>query len=40
MQPLNCFFDICELVVRSPVFHRPGRYFTANLAEAGKKPVF
>jgi len=23
-----------------PVFHRPGRYFTANLSEAGKKPVF
>jgi len=22
-------------VVRWPVFHRPGRYFTANLAEAG-----
>ena len=25
---------------RWPVFERPGRYFTANLAEAGKKPVF
>ena len=23
-----------------PVFHRPGRCFTANYAEAGKKPVF
>ena len=23
-----------------PVFHRPGRYFSANLAEAGKRPVF
>jgi len=27
-------------VVRWPVFHRPGRYFTANLAEAGEKTVF
>ena len=27
-------------VARWPVFHRPGPYFTANLAEAGKKPVF
>jgi len=27
-------------VARWPVFHRPGRYFTANLAEAGKTPVF
>jgi len=27
-------------VTRWPVFHRSGRYFTANLAEAGKKPVF
>jgi len=27
-------------VARWPVFHRPGRYFTVNLAEAGKKPVF
>jgi len=27
-------------VARWPIFHRPGRYFTANLAEAGKKPVF
>ena len=27
-------------VARWPVFHRPGRYFTANLAEASKKPVF
>jgi len=26
-------------VVRWPVFHRPCRYFTANLAEAGKRPV-
>jgi len=25
---------------RWPVFHRPGRYITANLAEAGKMPVF
>jgi len=27
-------------VARWPVFHQPGRYFTANLAEAGKKPIF
>ena len=27
-------------VARWPVFQRPGRYFTANLAETGKKPVF
>jgi len=27
-------------VARWPVFHRPGRYFTANLAVAGKRPVF
>jgi len=27
-------------VARWPVFHRPGRYFTAKLAEAGKRPVF
>jgi len=27
-------------VARWPVFRRPGRYFTANLAEAGKRPVF
>jgi len=27
-------------VARWPIFHRPGRYFTANLAEAGKRPVF
>jgi len=26
-------------VARCPVFHRPGRYFTANSADAGKKPV-
>jgi len=27
-------------VARWPVFHRPGQYITANLAEAGKRPVF
>jgi len=27
-------------VARWPVFHRPGPYFTANLAEAGKRLVF
>jgi len=27
-------------VARWPVFHRPGRYFIAKLAEAGKRPVF
>jgi len=27
-------------VARLPVFQRSGRYFTASLAEAGKKPVF
>jgi len=27
-------------VARWPVFHRPGQYFTANLAETGKRPVF
>ena len=27
-------------VVRWPVFQRPGRYFTANLVETGKKPAF
>jgi len=27
-------------LARWPVFHRHGRYFTDNLAEAGKKPVF
>jgi len=27
-------------VVRRPVYHRSCRYFTANLAEAGKRPVF
>jgi len=27
-------------VARWSVFHRPGRYFTSNLAEAGKMPVF
>jgi len=29
-----------SMVVRWPVFHRPCWYFTANLAEAGKSPVF
>ena len=32
-------WNLCR-VARWPVFHRPGRYFTANLAVAGKKPVF
>jgi len=40
--------DVCRVgwfvsvrrVARWPVFHRPGRYFTADLAEAGKRPVF
>ena len=27
-------------VARWPVFHRPGRYFTASLVEVGKRPVF
>jgi len=27
-------------VARWPVFHRPGWYFIANLAEAGRRPVF
>jgi len=27
-------------VARWPVFHRPGWYFTANVAEGGKRPVF
>jgi len=27
-------------VARWPVFHRPGRYFNANLPKAGKTPVF
>jgi len=27
-------------VARWPVLHLPDRYITANLAEAGKKPVF
>jgi len=27
-------------VARWPVFHWPGRYFTVDLAEAGRKPVF
>jgi len=27
-------------VVRWPVFHRACRYFTSELAEAGKRPVF
>jgi len=27
-------------VARWPAFHRPGRYFTANSVEAGKRPVF
>jgi len=34
---------VCQVacrVARWPVFHRSGRYFTANLAEAGKRPVY
>jgi len=26
-------------VARWPVFHQPGRYFTAKLAETGERPV-
>ena len=26
--------------LRLPVFHRPGRYFTASSTEAGERPVF
>jgi len=29
-----------NIVAEWPVFHRPGRYFTPNLAEAGKRLVF
>ena len=34
--------SIAIKVARCPVINRPGRYFTANLAEAGEieKPVF
>jgi len=31
---------LVDRVARWPVFHRPGQYFTANLAEAGKRPEF
>ena len=39
--PLLHNLDYSEIrVARWPVFHRPGRYFTGNLVEAGKKLVF
>jgi len=34
------FLSMLCRVARWPIFHRPGRYFTANLAEAGKRPAF
>ena len=37
---LNNRFSDVSRVARRPVFHRPSRYFTANLAEAGTKSVF
>ena len=36
----NVNISVVSRLTRWPVFHRPGRYFAANLAEAGKKPVF
>jgi len=46
--PTPCDYDsdtssvtpLTSRVARWPVLHRPGRYFTADLAEAGKKTVF
>jgi len=41
MHSIPVLFACCAIrVAKWPVFHRPGRYFTANLAEAGKRPVF
>jgi len=36
----NINISVVSRVTRWPVFHRSDRYFAANLAEAGKKPVF
>jgi len=37
---VNIHNPLTARVARWLVFHRPGRYFTANIAEAGKKLVF
>jgi len=40
MQRVQNTWSIGTMVARWPVFHRSGRYFVANLAEAGERPVF
>jgi len=40
LNDVNDTVCVQDRVVRWPVFHRRCRYFTANLADAGERPVF